>query len=261
MNQLTSLLFSILIFTTVQVFADDWGKTGHRVTAAVADRYLTEASREKIRELLQGQSLELVSNYADDIKSDSRFDHLDPWHYVNFPLGEKYKDEKAAKGGDIVQAIEKCIEVLKDPGSTRDDKEFYLKLLVHFIGDLHQPLHIGRADDRGGNNIQLRWFSRGSNLHRVWDTQMVEQFGMSYSELSDNLPVVDPRQIKEIMMGDYNDWMYDTRKLTESVYGSVRVGEKLGYRYMYDHFDSLRWQLLKGGIRLASLLNEIFDPA
>lgn len=251
----------LLICTKGWAASDDWGKTGHRVTAAVAEMYLTVKTRQKIEALLEGQSLVLVSNYADDIKSDARYEALDPWHYVNFPLGRTYKDQKPSAKGDLIQAIEKCVTALKDPDTAVDDRKFYLKLLVHFIGDLHQPLHIGTVEDRGGNTIQVRWFSRGSNLHRVWDTQMLEEYGMSYSELSDQLPVVELQQVKEISSGSYLEWMNDTRELTTVVYKSARMGEKLGYRYMYDHFESLRWQLLKGGIRLATLLNEIFDPS
>lgn len=236
-----------------------WGKTGHRTTAQVASYYLTPGAREQVRELLQGQSLALVSNFADDIKSDERYRALDPWHYVNFPLNGNYNEKEASSAGDIVQAIETCIRVLKDDTASREDKEFHLKLLVHFIGDLHQPLHIGRAEDKGGNDIQVRWFSRGSNLHRVWDTEMIEEFGMSYTELSRNLPVLSPAQVADLSGGTYTDWMEETREKTIEIYNSARIGEKLGYRYMYDHFDTVRWQLLKGGIRLAALLNDIFE--
>ncbi|WP_224489172.1 S1/P1 nuclease [Robertkochia flava] len=247
------------LWVTAGNFPDDWGKTGHRTTAEVASYYLTPVARERINSLLQGKSLALVSNFADDIKSDERYRALDPWHYVNFPLDKGYKDQSPSASGDIAQAIGKCIRVLKDPASDREEKEFHLKLLIHFIGDLHQPLHIGRAEDKGGNDIQVRWFSRGTNLHRVWDTEMIESFDMSFTELSQNLPVVTPEEVIEIAKGDYMDWMQDTRKITSEVYNSARVGEKLGYRYMYDHFDTVRWQLLKGGIRLAALLNEIFN--
>lgn len=252
--------FFCFLFVASPVFSTPvfWGKTGHRVTAQVAEKYLSPAAREQINELLQGRSLALVSNFADDIKSDDRYRALNPWHYVNYPLDKEYGEEEPARGGDIVQAIEKCISVLKDPVADKADKEFYLKLLVHFIGDLHQPLHIGRAEDKGGNDIQVRWFSKGSNMHRVWDTQMIEEYGMSYTELSNNLPVISDAEFKEYAAGSYTEWMKETRGLTVEVYDSARIGEKLGYRYMYDHFDTVRLQLLKGGVRLATLLNSIF---
>lgn len=260
MKKLTLVLLLLLQGGQGVASTPYWGKTGHRVTAEVAAKYITPTTRAAMDELLQGRSLAFVANYADDIKSDKRFKALDPWHYVNYPLGKKYSDQPPSSEGDIVSAIEKCIKVLQDATADRDDREFYLKLLIHFLGDLHQPLHIGRAQDRGGNDIQVRWFSEGSNLHRVWDSGMIEHYGMSYTELSNNLPVIDTEKQQEIVKGHFPDWMEETRVLTVAVYQSARVGEKLGYRYMYDHFDSVRWQLLKGGIRLAAVLNGIFDP-
>lgn len=237
-----------------------WGKTGHRVTAEVAEKYLTPATREKVNALLKGQSLALVSTFGDDIKSEERFWKYSPWHYVNYPLNKEYNDQRPSDEGDIVQGIARCVAVLEDDKASEADKAFFLKMLVHFIGDLHQPLHIGRAEDKGGNDLQVRWFSHGSNLHRVWDSEMIDEFQMSYTELSNNLPVLSAEMESDLAQGDYMDWMRETRKLTKEVYRSARIGEKLGYRYMYDHFGEVRWQLLKGGIRLAALLNEIFDP-
>lgn len=257
---LLSLCISVGFHANLIASSLSWGKTGHRVTAQVAENYLTPAAREKVEELLQGQSLALVSTFGDDIKSEKRFWKFSPWHYVNYPLDKKYSDQEPSDEGDIVQAIGKCVSVLEDPKAPVQEKEFYLKMLVHFIGDLHQPMHIGRAEDKGGNDIQVRWFSDGSNLHRVWDSNMIDEFQMSFTELSENLPVITPDMAGELAEGDYKDWMRETRVLTQEVYASARIGEKLGYRYMYDHFGEVRWQLLKGGIRLAALLNEIFDP-
>ena len=132
-------------------------------------------------------------------------------------------------------------------------------MLVHFIGDLHQPLHIGRAEDKGGNDIQVRWFNQGTNLHRVWDENMIEEWNMSYIELAENAEQLSKAQISAIQSGSVLDWMRDTRKLTKPVYESVEVGEKLRYRYSYDHFPTVMKQLQKGGLRLAKLLNDIFS--
>lgn len=261
-NRVLFSLFLILSFsTTVLANVPTWGKTGHRVTAEVAEKYLTPKARARVNALLKGQSMALVSTFGDDIKSEERFWKYSPWHYVNYPLDKEYTDQKPSEQGDIVQGIAKCVAVLEDPAADNEEKEFYLKMLIHFIGDLHQPMHVGRAEDKGGNDIQVRWFSDGSNLHRVWDTEMIDEFQMSYTELSDNLPVLTREMETELAEGTYRDWMRETRQLTKEVYNSARIGEKLGYRYMYDHFGEVRWQLLKGGIRLAALLNEIFDPS
>ncbi|GAK93483.1 endonuclease [Nonlabens ulvanivorans] len=130
-------------------------------------------------------------------------------------------------------------------------------MLVHFIGDLHQPLHTGISEDKGGNDFQVRWYRDGTNLHRVWDSQMIESYGMSYSELAMNMPQLSKKERKTIASGTHRDWLEDSRIVVKDIYANTSVGEKLGYRYMYDYFDVLKGQLQKGGVRLAALLNEV----
>ena len=254
------LLFILVILCCQQSFANTpfWGKTGHRVVGEVAQEHIKNSTKRKIEKLLGGQSLSIVATYADDIKSDKRFRGFSPWHYVNFPFDKNYTDVTPSEDGDIIMGIEKCISVIKDDTASKEDKAFYLKLLIHFVGDLHQPLHVGRAEDKGGNDIQVRWFGDGSNLHRVWDSDMIESYGMSYSELSANLPVYSKEQQKAITEGTLLDWVKESQELAKKVYGSVEVGEKLGYNYMYDNFDTVRAQLEKGGLRLAKILDDIF---
>lgn len=107
-----------------------WGKTGHRVVGEVASQYLTPKAKKEINKLLDGQSLALVANFADDIKSDKRFREVDPWHYVNMSLDKHYGEETVNDKGDIYTAIEKCLVVLRDDKASKDDRAFYLKLLV-----------------------------------------------------------------------------------------------------------------------------------
>jgi len=155
--------------------------------------------------------------------------------------------------------IDYCIKVLKDPNASEKDKVFYLKFLVHLIGDLHQPLHVGRSEDKGGNDIKVLWHYKKSNLHRVWDSEMIEFYNMSYTELSRNTKKLSGAQIESISKGTILDWTYESQELAKKVYKSAQQDEKLSYRYSYDHFDLVRSQLQKSGIRLAKILNEIFD--
>ncbi|WP_029038557.1 S1/P1 nuclease [Salinimicrobium xinjiangense] len=237
----------------------DWGRTGHRATGEVAEQHLTKKAKQKVREILDGQNLAFVSTYADDIKSDPAYRKHNPWHYVNLEPGEtQYTAEKANPDGDLIYAINKSIEVLKDKNASREDKAFFLKMLVHFVGDLHQPLHAGRGEDKGGNDIQVRWFGQGSNLHRVWDSGMINDFQMSYTELAHNSDELTKEEIRRIQQGSVLDWMYESKALANKVYDSAEVGEKLGYEYMYKWFPVVHDQLQKGGLRLAKILNGIF---
>ncbi len=252
------LLLGFLNTTSLSEAEPAWGPTGHRTTGKIAEMHLTKRAKKKINKLLKGESLAFVSTFADQIKSDRKYDKYYTWHYVNMPFDVSYEDSDKNPKGDIITGIQKCVEVLKSDTSSTEDKVFFLKMLVHFLGDLHQPMHIGRAEDKGGNTIQVQWFGRGTNLHRVWDENMIQEWKMSYIELANNAKDLTKEQIKAIQKGSVIDWMNDTRKLTRKTYESVKVGENLRYRYSYDHFDTVRIQLQKGGIRLAKLLNDIF---
>ena len=236
-----------------------WGKNGHRATGKIAEQHLTRKAKKCINKLLKGQSLAFVSTYADEIKSDRAYNKYYSWHYVNMKLDEDYAESEKNPRGDLVTGINKCIAVLKDKNSTEEDKAFYLKMLVHFIGDLHQPFHIGRKEDKGGNTIQVQWFGRGTNLHRVWDENMIDAWDMSYIELAANADDLSKAQIKAIEKGTVIEWVDEVHELTNKLYSSVKVGENLRYRYSYEHFGTVREQLQKGGIRLAKVLNDIFD--
>ncbi|HLS10602.1 MAG TPA: S1/P1 nuclease [Flavobacteriaceae bacterium] len=252
------ILFLLIVFFISFFSAYAWGPTGHRVTGEIAEKHLTTKAKKKIDELLNGDSLALVSTFADEIKSDRSYRKYSPWHYVNIPFGKTYEEHPKSKNGDIVYGIKKSIKVLEDPDASQTDKVFYLKMLIHLIGDLHQPLHVGIADDKGGNDFQVRWFNKGTNLHRVWDSQMIESYQMNYSELTSNAKRLTKSEKKAIQSGGYMDWLYESRALMEDIYNNTDIGDKLGYDYMYLYMDTVRSQLQKGGLRLAVLLNDIF---
>nr|AOE09916.1 S1/P1 Nuclease [uncultured bacterium]CCG00854.1 S1/P1 Nuclease [uncultured Flavobacteriia bacterium] len=236
-----------------------WGQNGHRATGKIAENHLNKKAKKRIDKLLKGQSLAFVSTYADEIKSDSAYRKYYSWHYVNMDLEESYADATKNPKGDIVTGINKCIKVLKDNNSSEEDKSFHLKMLVHFVGDLHQPMHIGQKEDKGGNAIQVEWFGKETNLHAVWDTKMIENWNMSYLELADNAKDVSKKQIAAIEAGTLIEWVDETHELTKKIYKSAEVGENLRYRYSYDYFGIVRDQLQIGGIRLAKILNDIFS--
>ena len=256
-NFFTTLLvvFFFYNYTTANNY---WGPTGHRTIGQIAENHLTKKAKRNIEKLLKGESLAFVSTYADEIKSDRHYDSFYTWHYVNMPLDGDYATAEKKPKGDLVTGIEKCIAVLEDKNSTEADKLFYLKMLVHLIGDLHQPMHIGQAEDKGGNTIQVQWFGKGTNLHHVWDEDMINKWDMSYTELACNAEELSSAQVKALQEGSIIDWVADTHKLSKKAYNSVQVGEKLSYDYNYNYFTIVRQQLQKGGIRLAKVLNDIF---
>ena len=252
------IILSILFTLNTNASEDFWGATGHRVVGKIADNYLCGKAKREVKRLLNRQSLAFVSTFADEIKSDTRYNEFYTWHYINMPLEENYQNSKKNDKGDLVTGIEYCKKIIVDKNASDDDKAFYLKLLIHLIGDLHQPMHIGLQEDKGGNDFKVKWFYEDSNLHRVWDSEMIEKFDMSYNELAENADVLSKKQVKALQKGSVVDWVNETHELTKQVYKSAEPEENLRYRYSYDHFKTVRSQLQIAGIRLAQVLNNLF---
>jgi len=248
----------IIFFLSWTFSFSNWGSTGHRALAEVASYYLTDNTKKEIKRILDGETLVNASTYADDIKSDSQYDKYYNWHFVNMALDENYEDIIPSEKGDVFIAINTCIDMLENESTSDEDKSFYLKLLIHFVGDIHQPMHIGRYEDRGGNRVNVKWFGRNTNLHRLWDSDMINSYGMSYSEFAKNLPAPEKLEIK-FEREDLIDWVNDIHSHTRYIYKGVSNDDRLGYEYQYKNFPIVRELILKGGMRLAAILNYLFD--
>ncbi|MFV0238200.1 MAG: S1/P1 nuclease [Flavobacteriales bacterium] len=250
--------FFILLFATSLLFA--WGPTGHRAIAEVAQNYLSKKAKRKISKLLDQHNMAYWSTYADVIRSDKEYKKYESWHYVNFQYSEDYLKATKNPEGDVIYAINHCILVLEDKKSSEKEKAFHLKLLIHFIGDLHQPLHVGDEENLGGNTLKVEWFREKSNLHRVWDEGMLDQYKMSYVELANSFVPLTREKRLVVEKGTLLDWAYESRELAEkTVYPSIKETTKLNYRYMYNYFPIIEKQIEKAGVRLAKVLNEIFE--
>lgn len=126
------------------------------------------------------------------------------------------------------------------------------------VGDIHQPLHVGTGDDRGGNDTRVQWMGENSNLHRVWDSNMIESRQMSYTEISANIDVIDAGTIEEWQNATVRDWAYESMELRDDVY-NLPDNNRIGYEYRYANYDLVKEQLVKAGVRLAGVLNDIYD--
>jgi hypothetical protein len=257
-------LFNITIiiltfFSFVSYNSPYWGPTGHRTVGKIASNHLTKKAENEIKKILNGQTIAWVSTYADEIKSDKNYNRFYSWHYVNFPIETGYENSQKNPKGDLITGINSCIAILKNKESSKQDKNFYLKMLIHLIGDLHQPFHVGNKKDKGGNDIQVRWFDKGTNLHHVWDIDMIEKWNMSYTELVCNIDIISKEKIKEYQKGSIIDWVYESKKLAENIYQSIEPGDKLSYKYSYLYFNTVTEQLEKGGVRLSKILNDIYN--
>jgi hypothetical protein len=172
--------FFIYIFLATALFP--WGIRGHRIVARIAENHLTENARKKVNKLLAEDTLPKVANEPDSFRSDSKWKCAAPFHYVSIEDKENYLSAGKNAKGDIVRALFYFEDVLRNKKSTPAMKTVALKWLVHLVGDLHQPLHVGRACDRGGNSTEVGWFKAKTNLHKVWDVELINYDELSFSE-------------------------------------------------------------------------------
>jgi hypothetical protein len=233
-----------------------WGPTGHRATGLIAEKYLSKKAQKELRRILGGQSLAIASTWMDDVRSDSTYDYMSDWHWVTIPDGKTYDQSEKNPNGDIIQTIERLMIVLKSGKLTGKEEAESIKILIHLVGDIHQPLHVGTGNDRGGNDIKVRWFREDSNLHRVWDSNMIDDTHLSFTELGESVVAPTDAQRKAWQLETVRDWANESMALRRDVYD---YGDgKLGYRYSYENFPMVTRRLLQAGIRLAGLLNEIY---
>lgn len=253
-----------LLLPLVPAMGFAWGVTGHRITGELASRHLTPKAAKAVKAILGNESMAMVAPWPDFIKSDTthRYTRTNSWHYMDFPphMTRSQFDEFIAnhKGENLYAKTQDLIKELKDPATPREEKQFALKFLIHMIGDMHQPLHAGHDEDQGGNKIQVTWFSTPSNLHRVWDEQLIDFQQLSYTEYTQALDTASVAEIKQFQRGTVADWLFESNQLADKVYDHIQPNDKLSYRYNYLFIGDLNQQLLKGGLRLAAILNDIF---
>lgn len=234
-----------------------WGPNGHRVVGRIAMSHLSEETARAVECLLGPVGLDQASTWPDEIRSDPSWRHADPWHFISIDDAETLETTARDPAGDVLEAMQRFEAVLRDPQASRQAKQEALKFLVHFVGDVHQPLHVGRRADRGGNIIVVMWFAETTNLHSVWDSHLIENEKLSFSELAAFIDHPTQEEIRTWQSSTFADWARESKAERERVY---RIGEgKLGYQYAFDNMPLVKRRLVQAGVRLAGLLNSIFE--
>ena len=252
----------LCIFSLFALALVSWGYVGHQVVARIAENHLSPQAKSAIQKLLGSESIVEVASWADEARNDEKYKSTAPWHFLNLPLGlGREAFEKSVRGQsqqNVYSAVLAQEQVLKDQNSTREQKATSLKFLVHFIGDAHQPMHISRAEDKGGNTIQLQYNGRGTNLHSLWDSRLIDQEGLSYSELAGKVDKATPEIIKQGADVDPMDWVWESYKISSGLYPEIEKNNKVGDDYYKAHIGIVDERLELAGLRLAAVLNAIF---
>lgn len=253
----------LLVFTcTLQSKA--WGVLGHRITAEIAESYLTKKAKKNISAILGNETMAMASNWMDFIKSDSTYDDLYGWHYINIDGGmpDKAINDYLAKdtAKDSYTRIIFCIQQLNNRNVlTAADRLLYLRILIHIAGDMHQPLHTGHSKDEGGNKIKVSWFNVPTNLHTVWDEKLVSFQTLSYTEYAKAINFTTPEERKAWQSEPISAWVLEAYHKAEDIYAEItEPDQKLSYKYNFRHVATVNHALLKGGVQLAGVLNHIF---
>lgn len=253
-NKTLILTFSLSLMVS-QAFA--WGQIGHYLIGYMASIQMKNSSRKKVESVLFPMSIGRSGIWMDEIKSDRAYDYVNSWHYLTSKSGE-YDPELQEKGGNAYEAINTLKADLKAGNLSPKEEREKLKMLIHLVEDIHQPLHVGTGEDRGGNDVKLEFFYQQSNLHAVWDSGMINRWDMSYTEIGDELMRrVTSDVIIQYRNSTIDDWLKEAVALRPMVY-KLPESKKLSYNYGYENRDIVEERLIAASIRLAEILEEIY---
>jgi hypothetical protein len=253
----------------ISIQAFGWGRIGHSTVGQVADHYLLPEVKIELSKILNGQSLASVANWPDQIKSDPAWKHTSSYHFQDLPDGESFMDnlktlshEDQMKGGVVEGILQGEQDYLSNSNPT--DQQNDVKFIVHFIGDIHQPLHAGRPDDLGGNKIPLRWNGFQTNLHAVWDSMMIQD---GHKDLFADAPKKEEVPYAEFLIKKYggeavdqaalNDvdaWVEEDRVPRVAIYADKNLPAD---KYSQEFLETADHRIYLAGIRLANFLNEM----
>ena len=242
-----------------------WGRFGHRAAGRLAESRLSPAALAAVRTLLDpGESLADASTWADEVRRE--FPKSGPWHYVNVPISEeKYNAGFCPDGGCVISKIAEFRKVIADRNAPKIERRNALRFLAHFVEDMHQPLHVGDRKDRGGNDTQVQFFGHGSNLHKVWDSGILERvYADDVALFKDINDLAGSAEAASWSNGSVESWADESLESAKKAYLQpdsdefLRSGSKLGEAYQQIHLPVARRRVAQAGLRLARVLNEAF---
>src|SRR5579872_835217 len=241
-----------------------WGVIGHRTVGKIAEDHLTPNALAGVRDLLGDASLADVSTWADEVRGKAEYQQTGSWHYINLPLGLNYdafknKVENMLEA-NVYSALAEQMRLITDKTVSREKKIDALKFVVHFVGDLHQPMHVSRAEDKGGNTIQLNYEGQGTNLHSVWDSKLIEQTGLDYQQLAQKYDHPTAAQVRQWQSEPVIKWIWESYEISSKLYAEADTmhSRSIGEVYYKAHWPIVAQRLEQAGVRLAGLLNILF---
>jgi hypothetical protein len=244
-------LIAFLILSITNGFA--WGHLGHSLVAQVAFNNLDTKTKQTVLKYLNGMSIEDAANWMDTMRSDKNYNYMKPYHYVDFEQGAAVIEPS---GDNIISILNKTLKDL-DNNKNLSNEEIRTNLLYlfHLVGDLQMPLHVGYKNDKGGNTVQVSFFGRNTNLHALWDSDIIEYKNLTLADIM-KMNTYKPNELAAIKQIDIINWAKDSRKYLKNAY--KLNDSKISDIYIDDNFPIIKLQILKGGLRLAAILEHYF---
>ncbi|HEX2794618.1 MAG TPA: S1/P1 nuclease, partial [Croceicoccus sp.] len=255
-------ILSLALSLSLAAPAHAWGPTGHRVVGQIAADNVNGRTAAQIALILgPGEDLAEAATWPDEQRSDPApfwQKTSPPWHYVTVTGHPEWRKGDAPEEGDAMTALKTFTATLRDAKASREDKALALRFVVHIVGDLHQPLHNGKAGDRGGNDIAVTWFGEKTNLHSVWDSKMIEGNLLGYTEYAARLERrTTPEQTVAWWNADPLAWNRESIVLRDRIYPAEDKRD-LGYLYQWQWRPVAEERMAQAGLRLAAYLDEVF---
>ena len=268
-------ILSLMFF--VSGLAHAWGPVGHRTVGLVAEDHLNQQARRAVSRLLGRETLASVASWADAMRGQGKYRQTSWYHIEKIPDDWTYlqnlraqSDTQKKKGG-IVAAILYGRELLRIAKAPQAEQADALKFMVHFVGDIHQPLHTGRAIDKGGLTLDVDWFGRSMHLHRVWDSGMIYTAHKEmhvFSETEEPETEADrASRYKKVLNEKFGRENFDVELNVEGwLNESMRIRPRAydpSYQHDQNHYQELNApgmdkQIYIAGLRLAALINDVY---
>ena len=242
-----------------------FGVDGHRITVAIAEQHLSQKTAAALAQISDGKALEELALWPDQIRGLQKWSHTKPWHYINIKDQQRFADLRRSPKGDVLSALNESYRQLQDPRTGKQQRREALGFFLHLAGDIHQPLHVGRYSDLGGNRIPIKWLGQNKrrNLHWVWDTGLIKVEGLDVYQYSALIDKSTPQQRRNWQSDSFLDWAKESKILRAQVYEFGQPARKgpitIDQHYIDRTKPLLKKRLLMAGIRLAGCLNRIFD--
>lgn len=266
---------------------DVWGQNGHRIVAQICYDNLDSNTKKEVDQILGDEYVAQVATWPDFIRSEKSWDFSKPWHFITIDPDKTVQQviDEAAKDPEINNVYEamdlmkailkddsnaiKILQDLVDKNKARllngSIKATALAFLVHFIGDVHQPMHVGKNNDFGGNKISVLFFSQKTNLHSVWDSGIIEQEGLSFTDFSHFIEKHTASKKSKWQKSKMIDWVKESVEAREKIYNTLYDNTDrstglptLSYDYQHDFLEVVENRLGAAGYRAAGVLNTIF---